>query len=161
MQNINHSCNTSKFSKCHYSLTYVLNVDTISFSIWALSTFHILNYNYNLLSINYRFHHTFFRSQSAVRSFLALHPATPCCLVEPSNLYNEMESSKATWKWFLSIFHNNAKWNTRSKRTFIVWEKKQNVLSLCNESTGTCFTPNITEASDKSSWINAPAFAYA
>ena len=63
------------------------------------------------------------------------------------DMRSKMQLSKASYKWCLYL---HAKWNRRSRCTFIVWEKKQNVLSLCNESTGTCFTPKITEASDKS-----------
>ena len=43
--------------------------------------------------------------------------------------------------------------------TFMVCEKKTNVLSLCRLSMGTCFTPNTTDASEMSSFIKAPAFA--
>ena len=42
----------------------------------------------------------------------------------------------------------------------MVCEKKQNVLSLCKLSTGTCFTPKTTEASEMSSFIMAPALEY-
>lgn len=40
----------------------------------------------------------------------------------------------------------------------IVCENMQYVLFGNNKSTGTCFTPNITDASDISSCITAPAF---
>ena len=59
----------------------------------------------------------------------------------------------------LGMSCGSVEWNSGLQHTFIVWEKKQNVLSLCSESIGTCFTPKITDASDKSSCINAPAFA--
>ena len=75
---------------------------------WMLIRFHFQHelylytqfYIYSLLSKNYQFHRTFFRSQSAVRSFLALHPATPYCLVEPSSKWNEVQWPKVYWKWF-------------------------------------------------------------
>ena len=105
MQDVNHSCNTRKFSKCNYSLTCVLNVDAICFTIlisWTYLSF-ILNFtNTVYFAIDYRFHRTFFRSQSIVRSFLALHPATPCCLVEPKDLLSKMRPSNTSCKWFSS-----------------------------------------------------------
>ena len=67
------------------------------------SVYHELTYNFTntvYFAINYRFHRTFFRSQSIVRSFLALHPATPCCLVEPKDLLSKMRQSNTSCKWF-------------------------------------------------------------
>ena len=86
-----------------------------------------------------------------------MHQAIPYCLAGP-------KSTKPKFCYNKEIFGETnllilSPKCLQHQPTFIVWEKKQNVLSLCNESIGTCLTPKITDASDKSSCINAPAFA--
>ena len=78
--------------ECWYDLFYNINFMNLLIVLNFINTLYF--------AINYRFHRTFFRSQSIVRSFLALHQATPCCLVEPKDLLSKMRPSNTSCKWF-------------------------------------------------------------